>query len=50
MAFFLKTNIMIQFFLNLAVVWVKKAKFLADYFGENIFKISTSVPDKTDEL
>jgi hypothetical protein len=30
---------------NLALFWVKNANFFADFFGENIFKIITSVPD-----
>jgi hypothetical protein len=27
-----------------AVVWAKNANFFAEFFGENIFKIITSVP------
>jgi hypothetical protein len=45
MAFFLNTNVMINFFQNFALFWVKNAKFFAKFFGENIFKIITSVPD-----
>jgi hypothetical protein len=29
---------------NLALFWVKNANFFAIFFGENIFKIITSVP------
>jgi hypothetical protein len=29
---------------NLALFWVKNAKFFAEFFGENILKIITSVP------
>jgi hypothetical protein len=36
MAFFSKTNVMIKFLHNLALFWVKKAKFFAEFFGENI--------------
>jgi hypothetical protein len=45
MAFFSKNNVMINFFQNLTVVWAKNAKFFAKFFGENIFKSITSVPD-----
>jgi hypothetical protein len=38
LAFFLKTNVMINLFLNLALFWVKNANFFAKIFGENIFK------------
>jgi hypothetical protein len=31
---------------NLALFWVKNANFFADCFGENIFKIITSVPER----
>jgi hypothetical protein len=41
LAFFSKTNVMINFFQNLALFGVKNAKF----FGENILKIITSVPE-----
>jgi hypothetical protein len=40
LAFFLNTNVMINFFQNL----VKNAKFFANFFGENILKIITTVP------
>jgi hypothetical protein len=30
---------------NLALLWVKNANFSQFFFGENIFKIITSVPD-----
>jgi hypothetical protein len=36
---------MINFFQNLALFRVKNAIFFAKFFGENIFKIITSVPD-----
>jgi hypothetical protein len=42
---FLKTNVMINFIQNLALFSVKKRQFFAKFFGENIFKIITSVPD-----
>jgi hypothetical protein len=42
--FFSKTNVMIKILHNLALPWVKNAKFFAEIFGENIFKITTSVP------
>jgi hypothetical protein len=45
LAFFSETNVLINFFLqNLALFWVKNANFFADFFGENIQKIMTSVP------
>jgi hypothetical protein len=44
MAFFLQTNVMINFFHNLALFRVKNANFFAEFFGENILKIITSVP------
>jgi hypothetical protein len=43
-AFFSKTNVMINFFQNLALFCVKNANFFANFFGENILKIITSVP------
>jgi hypothetical protein len=46
LAFFLNTNVMIKLFQNLASFWVKNAIFFAKCFGENIFKIITSVPDR----
>jgi hypothetical protein len=30
--------------LHLALFWAKNANFFAEFFGENIFKIITSVP------
>jgi hypothetical protein len=33
-----------QFLHNSALIWVKNANFFAEFFGENIFKIITSVP------
>jgi hypothetical protein len=45
LAFFSKTNFMIKFLHNLALFRVKNANFFADFLGENIFKIITSVPD-----
>jgi hypothetical protein len=45
--FFLKNQCYDQFFQNLALFWVKNANIFADFFGENIFKIITSVPDIT---
>jgi hypothetical protein len=44
MAFFSKTNVMIKFLNTLALFWVKNVNFFAEFFGENIFKIITSVP------
>jgi hypothetical protein len=37
---------MINFMHNLALIRVRNANFLAEFFGENIFKIITSVPDR----
>jgi hypothetical protein len=36
LAFFINTNVMINFFQNLDLFWVKNANFLAKFFGENI--------------
>jgi hypothetical protein len=36
LAFFLNTNVMINFFQKLALFWVKNANFFAKIFGENI--------------
>jgi hypothetical protein len=41
---FLKNQCYDQFFQKLALFWVKNANFFAKFFGENIFKIITSVP------
>jgi hypothetical protein len=35
---------MINFYLNLALFWVKNANIFAKFFGKNILKIITSVP------
>jgi hypothetical protein len=35
---------MIKSLHNLALFWVENANFFADYFGENILKLITSVP------
>jgi hypothetical protein len=45
LAFFLKTNVMIKISHILTLFWVKNANFFAEIFGENIFKIITTVPD-----
>jgi hypothetical protein len=45
LAFFSKTNVMIKILHDLALFWVKNANIYAKFFGENIFKIITSVPD-----
>jgi hypothetical protein len=42
--FFSKTDVMI-IFKKLAVVLAKRANFCAIFFGENVFKIMTPVPD-----
>jgi hypothetical protein len=44
MAFFSNTNVMINFFQNLALFRVKNANIFAKFFGENIFKIVKSTP------
>jgi hypothetical protein len=44
LAFFINTNVMINFSQNLALFWVKNANFFAKLFSENILKIITSVP------
>jgi hypothetical protein len=36
LAFILNTNVMINFFQNLALCWVKNANFFANIFDENI--------------
>jgi hypothetical protein len=41
---------MIKILHNLALFWVKNANFFAEFFGENILKIITSVPGHTDVL
>jgi hypothetical protein len=38
LAFFLNTNVVINFFQKFAMFWVKNANFLAKFFGENTFK------------
>jgi hypothetical protein len=45
LAFFSKTNVMIKFLRYLhCIVLSQKLPFFANFFGENIFKITTSVP------
>jgi hypothetical protein len=44
LAFFSKTNVMIKILHNLPLFWVKNANFFAEFFGENILIIITSVP------
>jgi hypothetical protein len=41
---FSKANVMIKFLHNLALFAVQNDHFFAKFFGENIFKIITSVP------
>jgi hypothetical protein len=38
LAFFSKTNVMIQFLHNLALFWAKNAYFFAKFFGKKYFK------------
>jgi hypothetical protein len=45
--FFSKTNVMIIFLHNLVLFLAKNANFFAEFFGENILKIITSVPGPT---
>jgi hypothetical protein len=45
---FSKTNVMIKMLQNLALFRVENTNFFAEFFGENIFKIITSVPDWPD--
>jgi hypothetical protein len=45
---FLKTNVMIKFLQKVAAVWAKNANIFAKFFGENILKIITSVPEWPD--
>jgi hypothetical protein len=44
LAFFTKTNVMINFLQNLALFWEKNANFFVDFLSKNILKIITSVP------
>jgi hypothetical protein len=44
LAFFSKTNVITKLLYNLPLFKVKNAKFFAEFFGENILKIITSVP------
>jgi hypothetical protein len=37
MAFFLKTNVMVQMFQKLKPLWTKNANFFANFFRKNIF-------------
>jgi type IV secretory pathway ATPase VirB11/archaellum biosynthesis ATPase len=46
LAFFSKTNVMIKILHNLPLFWVKNANFFAEFFGENILIIITSVPGR----
>jgi hypothetical protein len=41
MAFFSKTNVMINILHNLALIRVKNANFFAEFFSKNILKIIT---------
>jgi hypothetical protein len=51
LAFFSKTNVMIEFLQKLAVCSSSKnANIFATFFGENILKIITSVPEWTIEF
>jgi hypothetical protein len=43
LAFISKTNVMIKFLEIVTVVWAKNANIFAEFFGENILKIMTSV-------
>jgi hypothetical protein len=45
MPFFSKTNVMITIFAKTSSSLSKNANFFAKFFGENILKIITSVPD-----
>jgi hypothetical protein len=45
LSFFSKTNVVINILHNLALFRVKNANFFAEFFGENILKIITSVPE-----
>jgi hypothetical protein len=45
MAFFSKTNVMINFFSKTSSSLSKNANIFTNVFGENIFKIITSVPE-----
>jgi hypothetical protein len=45
LAFFSKTNVMIKFLQKVAAIWAKNANIFAKFYGENIFKITTSVPE-----
>jgi hypothetical protein len=46
----LKNQCYDQFFQKLAVVWAKNANYFANFFGENNFKIITSVPGHPESL
>jgi hypothetical protein len=48
MLFFLKTNVMIKIFQKVVVFEQKNANISPIFFGENIFKITTSTPGHTD--
>jgi hypothetical protein len=45
LVFISKTNVMIKFFKKFALFCVTNANLFAEFFGENILKIITSVPD-----
>jgi hypothetical protein len=45
LAFFSKTNVMITIFAKTSFVLRQNANIFAKFFGENILKIITSVPD-----
>jgi hypothetical protein len=45
LAFFSKTNVMITIFAKTSSILNQKRHFFANFFGENILKIITSVPD-----
>jgi hypothetical protein len=36
---------MIKFLQKVAAIWAKNANIFAKFYGENIFKITTSVPE-----
>jgi hypothetical protein len=50
MAFFLNTNVMINFFQNLALFRVKNAKFVRKIFRRKYLKIITSAPGHPAQL
>jgi hypothetical protein len=46
LAFFLKTNVLIKFLQKSSSSLSKNANIFAKFFGDNIFKIITPVPDQ----